>query len=50
MDCEKTEWSPTIEAYGCGKNPIAVSPWIMILAQEKIVAARIKEDLLKASV
>jgi L-seryl-tRNA(Ser) seleniumtransferase len=41
--------SPSIEAYGAGKNSITVSPWMMIAGQEKIVAARIKEELLKAS-
>jgi len=41
--------SPSIEAYGGGKNSITVSPWMMIPGQEKIVAARIKEELLKAS-
>jgi L-seryl-tRNA(Ser) seleniumtransferase len=41
--------SPSIEAYGGGKNSITVSPWMMIAGQEKIVAARIKEELLKAS-
>ncbi len=42
--------SPSIEAYGGGKNSITVSPWMMIAGQEKIVAARIKEELVKASV
>lgn len=41
---------PSIEAYGSGKNSITVSPWMMISGQEKIVATRIKEELLKASV
>jgi uncharacterized pyridoxal phosphate-dependent enzyme len=41
--------SPSIEAYGGGKNSITVSPWMMIAGQEKIVAARIKEELFKGS-
>jgi L-seryl-tRNA(Ser) seleniumtransferase len=42
--------NPSIEAYGGGKNSITVSPWMMIAGQEKIVAARIKEELQKATV
>lgn len=42
--------SPSIEAYGGGKNSITVSPWMMIAGQEEIVAVRIKEELLKVSV
>ena len=42
--------NPSIEAYGGGKNSITVSPWMMRPEQVKIVAARIKEELLKASV
>jgi len=41
--------NPSIEAYGGGKNSITVSPWMMLPGQEKIVAARIKEELMKAS-
>ena len=41
--------SPSIEAYGGGKNSITVSPWMMIAGQEKIVAARIREELQRAS-
>ena len=40
---------PSIEAYGGGKNSITVSPWMMRAEQVKIVAARIKDELLKAS-
>jgi len=40
--------NPSIEAYGGGKNSITVSPWMMLPKQEKIVAARIREELLKA--
>ena len=40
---------PSIEAYGGGKNSITVSPWMMKPDQVKIVASRIKEELLKAS-
>lgn len=42
--------SPSIEAYGDGKNSITVSPWMMRAGQEKIVAKRIKEELVRASV
>lgn len=42
--------SPSIEAYGGGKNSITVSPWMMISGQEKTVASRIKEELKNASV
>ncbi|HEV2830903.1 MAG TPA: selenocysteine synthase, partial [Hanamia sp.] len=42
--------APSIEAYGGGKNSITVSPWMMIAGQEKVVAVRIKEELVKASV
>ncbi len=41
--------TPSIEAYGGGKNSITVSPWMMIAGQEKIVARRIKEEITKAS-
>jgi L-seryl-tRNA(Ser) seleniumtransferase len=41
--------NPSIEAYGGGKNSITVSPWMMRPEQVKIVAGRIKEELLKAS-
>lgn len=41
--------SPSIEAYGGGKNSITVSPWMMLPGQEKIVANRIVEELQKAS-
>jgi len=41
--------NPSIEAYGAGKNSITVSPWMMLPGQEKIVASRIREELLKAS-
>ncbi|MEO8416454.1 MAG: selenocysteine synthase [Ginsengibacter sp.] len=41
--------NPSIEAYGGGKNSITVSPWMMRPDQVKIVVARIKEELLKAS-
>lgn len=41
--------NPSIEAYGGGKNSITVSPWMMIAGQEKIVASRIKEELVRAS-
>lgn len=41
--------NPSIEAYGGGKNSITVSPWMMKPEQVKIVAARIKEELIKAS-
>lgn len=41
--------NPSIEAYGGGKNSITVSPWMMRPEQVKIVAARIKEELLKGS-
>ncbi len=41
--------SPSIEAYGGGKNSITVSPWMMLPGQEKIVAKRIKQELAKAS-
>ncbi len=37
--------TPSIEAYGGGKNSIIVSPWMMRAGQEKIVAARIREEL-----
>ncbi len=40
--------NPSIEAYGGEKNSITVSPWMMIAGQEKIVAARIREELLRA--
>jgi uncharacterized pyridoxal phosphate-dependent enzyme len=40
--------NPSIEAYGGGKNSITVSPWMMKAGQEKIVAQRIKEELVKA--
>ena len=42
--------NPSIEAYGGGKNSITVSPWMMKPEQVKIVAVRIKEELIKASV
>jgi L-seryl-tRNA(Ser) seleniumtransferase len=41
--------NPSIEAYGGSANSITVSPWMMKAGQEKIVAARIKEELKKAS-
>lgn len=41
--------NPSIEAYGGGKNSITVSPWMMRPEQVKIVGARIKDELLKAS-
>ncbi|MEO6001017.1 MAG: aminotransferase class V-fold PLP-dependent enzyme [Chitinophagaceae bacterium] len=41
--------NPSIEAYGGTKNSITVSPWMMRPKQEKIVALRIKEELVKAS-
>lgn len=41
--------TPSIEAYGGGKNSITVSPWMMKPGQDKIVASRIKEELTKAS-
>ncbi len=41
--------SPSIEAYGGGKNSITVSPWMMRPDQVNIVVTRIKEELLKAS-
>ena len=41
--------NPSIEAYGGGQNSITVSPWMMKPEQVKIVALRIKEELLKAS-
>lgn len=41
--------TPSIEAYGGGKNSITVSPWMMLPGQDKIVANRIKEELTKAS-
>ena len=41
---------PSIEAYGGGKNSITVSPWMMSPGQDKIVAERIREELLKGSV
>lgn len=40
--------NPSIEAYGGSKNSITVSPWMMKAGQEKIVAARIREELMKA--
>ena len=40
--------NPSIEASG-GKNSLTVAPWMMTSGQEKIVATRIKEELLKAS-
>lgn len=40
--------SPSIEAYAGTNNSITVSPWMMQAGQEKIVAARIKEELVKA--
>lgn len=42
--------TPSIEAYGGGKNSITVSPWMMRPEQVKIVGSRIKEELSKASV
>ena len=39
---------PSIVAYGGGKNSITVSPWMMLPGQDKIVAARIKEELVRA--
>ncbi len=41
--------TPSIEAYGGGKNSITVSPWMMLPGQDKIVAKRIREELIKAS-
>jgi L-seryl-tRNA(Ser) seleniumtransferase len=41
------EGSPSIIAYGGGKNSITVSPWMMRPGQEKIVASRIREEILK---
>lgn len=41
---------PSIRAYGGGNNSITVSPWMMLPGQVKIVADRIKEELIKASV
>jgi L-seryl-tRNA(Ser) seleniumtransferase len=41
--------NPSIEAYGGGKNSITVSPWMMLPGQVKIVAKRIKQELLKVS-
>ncbi|HNW57047.1 MAG TPA: PLP-dependent transferase [Bacteroidales bacterium] len=41
--------NPAIEANG-GENSMSVAPWMMLPGEEKIVAARIKEELLKASV
>lgn len=40
--------TPSIEAYGGGENSITVSPWMMLPGQDKIVANRIKEELIKA--
>jgi L-seryl-tRNA(Ser) seleniumtransferase len=40
------EGSPSIIAYGGGKNSITVSPWMMRPGQEKIVASRIREEIL----
>lgn len=41
--------SPSIEAYGGGKNSITISPWMIRPDQVKIVVARVKEELVKAS-
>ncbi len=40
--------NPSIVAYGGGKNSITVSPWMMLPGQDKIVAKRIKEELVGA--
>lgn len=40
--------NPSIRAYGGGKNSITISPWMMLPGQERIVAARIKEELAKS--
>lgn len=40
--------NPAIEASG-GNNSLSVAPWMMVSGEEKIVAARIREELLKAS-
>lgn len=39
------EGSPSIIAYGAGKNSITVSPWMMRPGQEKIVASRIRQEI-----
>jgi len=39
---------PAIKVGG-GKNSISVAPWMMLPDQEKLVAVRIKEELIKAS-
>jgi L-seryl-tRNA(Ser) seleniumtransferase len=41
--------NPSIEASG-GRGSITIAPWQMISGQEKIVASRVREELLKASV
>lgn len=40
--------NPAIEASG-GNNSLSVAPWMMVSGEEKIVAARIREELIKAS-
>lgn len=39
--------NPSIVAYGGGKDSITVSPWMMLPGQDKVVAKRIKEELVK---
>ena len=41
--------NPSIEASG-GRGSVTIAPWQMISGQEKIVASRVREELLKASV
>jgi L-seryl-tRNA(Ser) seleniumtransferase len=40
--------SPAIKVNG-GENHVSVAPWMMLSGQEKIVATRIKEELVKAT-
>jgi uncharacterized pyridoxal phosphate-dependent enzyme len=48
MSAALSKGNPSIEA-SSGRNSLTVAPWMMKSGQEKIVAARIKEELLKAS-
>jgi L-seryl-tRNA(Ser) seleniumtransferase len=46
---DRRNGNPSIETMGGGDKGISVTTWMMKPGQEKIVAARIKEELTKAS-
>lgn len=41
---------PSIEVAGGGANSISITTWVLISGQERIVASRVREALMKASV